>query len=288
MASAVKSMKKTKTSIAVPKQPRKKPAAATSKENDGAQVVTGKVVGAVAGAITILRYLANAREPVGVSRIAKETKLNTSTSFNILRTLAMEDLVQFDAISKTYSLSMGIMEIARGATALGGDIGMLRPAMERIAQDRGVTVTLWQPISEERKVLILSASNRNAMRIQMQVGQRLPILMGATGRLFAAFGDHTKAELRRRFNEIRWERPLAYEEFLEQVKETAEHGYAKDDGNFAMGTVSVAVPIFDKDRKPVMAITATMFSGQYSEERLQGIIPDLQQLANQASRLIAG
>jgi DNA-binding IclR family transcriptional regulator len=256
--------------------------------NGPGEVAPGKVVGAVAGAIKILRYLSESRVPLGVSRIAKDTKLNTSTSFNILRTLAMEDFVQFDPVSKTYSLSLGIMEIAKGATALGGDIGSLRPAMERIALDHGVTVTLWQPVSEERKVLILSALTRNAMRIQMQVGQRLPILTGATGRLFAAFGADGRAALKRRFSEIRWDRPPSFEEFLAQVKETRDKGYAMDSENFAIGTVSVALPIFDKDDKLIMAVTATMFSGQYREERLSPIIEDLGRFAVQAGRVAAG
>ena len=159
----------------------------TAIEPEGA--ASGKIVGAVDGAIKILRYLSGSHEPIGVSRIAKETRLNTSTAFNILRTLAVHNLVVFDAQSKTYALSLGIMEIARGATALGGDIEAARLAMERIAQAHGVTVTLWQLISRNRKVLVLSALTRNFMRIQMAVGQRLPVLTGATGRIFAAFGS---------------------------------------------------------------------------------------------------
>lgn len=259
-----------------------------AKRDDAGEAVPGKVVGAVAGAIKIMRYLADSRIPVGVSRIAKDTKLNTSTSFNILRTLAMEDFVHFDSASKTYSLSLGIMEIAKGATALSGDIGALRTPMERIAHNHGVTITLWQPVSEERKVLILSALTRNAMRIQMQVGQRLPIFLGATGRVFAAFNDDPKSVMKRRFSEIRWDRPLTFEDFVSQVNETREKGYAMDDGNFAMGTVSVAVPIFDKAEKPIMSVTATMFAGQYRDELVGPIVRDLQQFAVQAGRVAAG
>jgi DNA-binding IclR family transcriptional regulator len=289
MARTSRSAKASTAADAPAKATRRKAAPQPDKPRNGSgEVAPGKVVGAVAGAIKILRYLADSRVPLGVSRIAKDTKLNTSTSFNILRTLTMEDFVQFDPVSKTYSLSLGIMEIAKGATALGGDIGSLRPAMERIALDHGVTVTLWQPVSEERKVLILSALTRNAMRIQMQVGQRLPILMGATGRVFAAFGDSPKAVLKRRFSEIRWDRPPSFEEFLEQVKETREKGYAMDNENFAMGTVSLALPIFDKDEKPIMAVTATMFSGQYREDRTARIIEDLGRFAVQASRVATG
>src|SRR5690606_26368654 len=75
---------------AASKMPTRRKAAAQPDKPQNGDVAPGKVVGAVAGAIKILRYLADSRVPLGVSRIAKDTKLNTSTSFNILRTLAME------------------------------------------------------------------------------------------------------------------------------------------------------------------------------------------------------
>lgn len=265
---------------------RTKPAA-QGKNGHADEGAPTKVVGAVVGAIKILRFLSESRGPVGVSKIAKDTQLNTSTSFNILRTLAMHDLVEFDPVGKTYTLSLGIMEIARGATAIGGDVGALRSSMERIAQDHGVTVTLWQPISQNRKVLILSALTRSAVRIQMAVGQRLPIYIGATGRVFAAFRGDSDAELKARFDEIRWERPISFKTFMEQVKETRKKGWAVDDGNFAAGTFSVAVPILDRDDMAILAVTATMFTSEQSERRAQEIVRDLQEFAPKASRIAA-
>lgn len=246
----------------------------------------GKTVGAVAAAVKILRHLANSPEPLGVSRIAKPTKINTSTCFNILRTLAAEDLVNFDPLSKTYTISLGIMDLARGATALGGDLSAIRPSMERIANEHGVTLTLWQPIGDNRKVLVYSALSRSAMRIQMAVGQRLPMLIGATGRVFAAYSDLGEEELRNRFQQIHWDSPLSFAEFKRQIKQTRERGWAIDDGNFATGTISLAVPILNREGKPVMALTATMFSGQYAK-RSEDLLHDLQEFCQRVSRIVS-
>ena len=271
-----------------PRTRRPRDAAVEPRSSSVDAMGSGKVVGAVAGAIKILRYLSDAQQPVGVSRIAKDTSLNTSTTFNILRTLALNDIVNFDPFSKSYSLSLGIMEIAKGATALGGDIGAARPMMERIAHERGLTLTLWQPVSNNRKVLIMSALNRGAMRIQMTVGQRLPIYIGATGRVFAAFGPSSDAELKARFSEIRWGQPLSFDQFMDQVRDTREKGWAMDDGNFAVGTVSLAAPVLDRNGSAVMAVTATMFTGQYTREHAADIIADLQEFGEQVSRIVAG
>jgi DNA-binding IclR family transcriptional regulator len=248
---------------------------------------SGKLVGAVDSAMKILRYLSTTREPQRVSHIAKDTDLNTSTTFNILRTLMLHDVVQFEPLSKTYTLSLGILDIAQGAMAIGGDIGTVRPAMERIAQDHGVTVTLWQPMGRDRKILIMTAQPRNAMRIQMAVGQRLPLLIGSTGRVFAAFSSMETSEIRQQFKAIRWNGPISFEEFMAQVADSREKGWAMDAGNFAQGTVLVSTPVLNDEGKAVLAVTANMFAGQYDPAKAEGIIRDLKLFSQQAARTLA-
>lgn len=266
---------------------RRRPPAVVEAADASKSGPSGKLVGAVTGAVKILRYLSSATVPVGVSRIAKDTKINTSTCFNILRTLAVEDLVTFDPLTKTYSTSLGIMELARGATAMSGDLSSVRPLMERVANARNVTLTLWQPVSATRKVLVFSALARSAMRIQMTLGQRVPIFVGATGRLFAAFSEISEHDLEQRFREINWNRPLSFEEFKRQVAEARETGWAHDDGNFAAGTMQIAVPILDNEGRAVMAVTATMFAGAYREELVPGLVEDLREVAAYVARVIA-
>ena len=98
------------------------------------ELPTGKMVGAVSNAVAVLRYLSTASAPAGATHIAKETKINPSTCFNILRTLVDEDLVHFDPHGKSSSLSLGMMDIAMGATVMGNDIGVVRPLMDVIAR----------------------------------------------------------------------------------------------------------------------------------------------------------
>src|SRR3546814_3311432 len=60
------------------------------------------VVGAVVNAAAILRHLGASEEPQGVTAIAQALSLSASSCFNILRTLAAEDLVEFDSRRKLY------------------------------------------------------------------------------------------------------------------------------------------------------------------------------------------
>jgi hypothetical protein len=82
---------------------------------------------AVSQAARILRCLSTAPAPLGVSAVARELGLSPSSCFNILRTLVAEGLLAFDPVAKTYSLGLGLVEIASSALGMGY-LDLIRPA----------------------------------------------------------------------------------------------------------------------------------------------------------------
>ena len=252
------------------------------------EMPVGKTVGAVANAITILRSLARSREPKGATHIARDTGINASTCFNILRTLEAEDIVAFNPTNKSYSISLGVMEIAKGASVVGGDLEVVRPVMHQVAMTHGVTVSVWQPIRRERMVLIASSLAPNSVRVQMVVGQRLPYLIGSVGRCFAATSGLTPDEIRTLFDEVRWQKPIEFDEYLRQVELARTNGYAIDDGNFRVGIVTIGLPVFDEAGQPVLGVTATVLKGQFDESRLTELVDDLGRLCSRLRQVVVG
>jgi DNA-binding IclR family transcriptional regulator len=80
---------------------------------------------------------------------------------------------------------LGIVQLAQSALTDGGKIEIVRPLLMRVAHEHSVTVTLWRISGNDRNVLISSAQNNSTFQIQMQVGQRVPIYIGAFGRVLA-------------------------------------------------------------------------------------------------------
>src|ERR1700678_2188388 len=68
---------------------------------------------AIARAVAILRLLGKCDAPVGVQAIARELGLVPSTCLYVLRALAAEEFVSFDADTKRYSLEAGVLTLAR-------------------------------------------------------------------------------------------------------------------------------------------------------------------------------
>src|ERR1700722_11969936 len=74
---------------------------------------TRRQVPAVSRAITILEYLAAAKEPFSVVPLAREIGIIPSTCLHILRALAEEGLVLPDPQTKQYSIGAGILELSQ-------------------------------------------------------------------------------------------------------------------------------------------------------------------------------
>lgn len=250
--------------------------------------VPEKLVGALSSGLSILRYLAIATQPMGVSRIARDLGLNASTCFNLLKTLVHERLVTFDDATKTYAIGIGLVELAKGALEQASFVRMLHPHLQEIAQRHGVTATLWQRTSDERVVLVDRADNPSAIRVHMSIGQRLPMYIAALGRAMAAHSGLSPLELRRRVSELRWEDGPSFDEYLADVDEARTRGYAVDTGRYVRGVTTVSSAVLDAGQRPIMAISAVGFSAQLGKPAIKALGEDLRARAIEISRALSG
>lgn len=245
-----------------------------------------KPVNALARGIAILRYLNAQSEPTGVVQIARDLKINPSTCFNLLRTLAHERLAVFDPATKKYAPGLGVLELASGVLKQGGYAGLIHPKLESIAGEYAVTVMLWQLISPSRVLLIDLAEAPVPVRVRMTVGQRLPSLIGALGRCFAAYSGLTKDRIRAMFKELRWQDPPTFDEYWADVEETRRLGYAVDIRRYNKNFITVATPIFGRDGRAELAISVIAFANDFDAKRLRQLAEDMRAATDEVSRAL--
>ena len=234
-----------------------------------------KLVGAVTQAIALLRVLAASRKPMGVSAAAREAKINTSTAFNILRTLAAERLVSFDEVSKTYQLASGLFELAKG---IGSDLpAVLKAELSRISEITGCLMVLWEIVGD-RAVLSDRVVPDRPIGLNM-VTRRMPILLGAVGRATAAAMKPELNEIKRRFGKLRWQAEVTLSEYLDDVRSARSLGYAVDRGRLYLGITSVASVITDEGSAPIYGISAIEMSVLLDEKRTDMIGRELAAVA---------
>lgn len=247
-----------------------------------------KLVGALSAGLTILRYLISTSEPAGVTRIAKDLALNSSTCFNLLKTLVHERLVTFDESTKTYSVGLGVVQLAKGTLEAASYVRLLRPHLQEIAGRHRVTTTLWHRIPDERVVLVDLAEAGSTIRIHMSIGQRLPMYLAALGRCMAAFSGLDSRELRSRISSLRWEDGPSFEAYLQDLDFVREHGYAVDHGNYVKGITTVSSPILDETGSPVMAISAVGISAQFTAKSIRTLGEDLRHRCEETTLALSG
>ncbi|MVW70986.1 IclR family transcriptional regulator [Bordetella sp. 15P40C-2] len=253
-----------------------------------ALVATEKRVGALSAGLRILRHLSSAPTPLGVTRIARDLGLNSSTCFNLLKTLVQERLVTFDEDTKTYRMGLGLVELAKGSLEQASYVRLLKPHLQELANRHRVTTTLWQRTVNDRVVLVDLAESGSTMRVHMSIGQRLPLYIAALGRCMAAYSNLTPAELRTQLSTLRWEDGPSFEAYMRDVQRVREIGYATDEGHFVKGITTVSSPILDENRTAVMAISAVGVAARFSPSSIRSLGEDLRERCHEASLSISG
>jgi DNA-binding IclR family transcriptional regulator len=237
------------------------------------------MVPAVVQAVSILRYLARADSPQGLTRIARELHISPSSCFNLLKTLAAERFVEFESIKKTYTLGAGLDEVAR---APGQLIERIRPDLEALAAKHEIASGLWS-VTNGRLVLESFVASELATRIHMTVGQRLPMYIGAMGRCLAAQGGSTATQVLEEVQALRWARRPTIDRYRRELAQVRRQGWAIDDGDFMAGVTTIAAPIVDANGRIRYCIANTLFQGQLSVAALQGIGMETARLAQRFS-----
>jgi DNA-binding IclR family transcriptional regulator len=260
------------------KEARTEPRAADAPARAGAPSFPNRVK-PVSNAIEIVRHLSRSRQPATVTQLARQLSINPSTCFNILRTLVWEGLIDFDEPSKSYTVGLGVVKLAGGALSEVERLASLRQNIHEIAERHGVTLLLWRRVGDDRMLLVLVENSSADLQIHLRAGQRLPLLLGATGRAVASHLGLTRQQLREKFRSLRWARRLSFEEYWRDVQVAAERGWAVDDGYFGTGATTVAAPVFDRAGRVSHSLVAIMFRGQHDQSAMKRIGNDLIQLS---------
>lgn len=223
---------------------------------------------AIARAAAVLRLLGKSETPLGLNAIAREIGINPSSCLYVLRALVAEELLSFDPDTKRYALDAGVLTLARHWLRRNRFPDLAQPVLDRVASQFGVTMLGVQILGLEHMVAV-AVAQAGTFQLSVQVGNRFPALISATGRVLAAFGNYPEGEIAARFGKLRWESPPAFADWLEQVEQTRQRGIGVDDGNYISGVTVLAAPVWKGGGRPSHALVAigvgTALKGRQAE-----------------------
>jgi DNA-binding IclR family transcriptional regulator len=216
----------------------------------------GKPVGAVVAAAKVLRTLHASERPLNASEVARTAGLHRGTAYNILRTLYAEGFVGYDEATRSYSVSLHILELAHGVLRRSGLMDLARPLMHAVSDAHGASVYLSKVLGPSSLLLLDWVGAAFRTDLYVTVGRQYPGPAGASGVIMGAFGSGHETELEARFAEVAWYRKPSFADFLARVREARPCGFAVDRGTMLQGITHVSVPVLSPSWELLLVLTA--------------------------------
>jgi DNA-binding IclR family transcriptional regulator len=246
----------------------------------------GKPVGAVVAAAKVLRALHGSERPLNASEVARAAGLHRGTAYNILRTLQAEGFVGYDEATRSYSVSLHILEIAHGVLRRSGLMDLARPLMHGISDAHGVSVYLSKVLGASSLLLLDWVGAAFRTDLYVTVGRQYSGPAGASGVIMAAFGNISETELEPRFSQVEWYQKPSFPDFLARVTEARKAGFAVDRGTMFRGITQVSVPILSQSWELLLTITAAGYSHDLDGDRVRLLSRAMQSAAAQLSESV--
>lgn len=225
-------------------------------------------VGSVASAIEIMRCVAAAKDPIGVSELARRVGLHKSSVSRIVTTLQRANLLRRDDATGRYSIGLGFLALSAPLLADLSLTDVIRPAIGKLAQESGETgsFNIWDG---DCAVSIVQVAGSNAVQAFSAPGYRNPAHATATGKMLlsrqpaAIIQKYCKAPMER-FTEATVTDPALLLRELEKVR---ERGYAVNVGEYEKDVGAVAAAVLDSRGAVLGSVALTVPSYRLSVER---------------------
>lgn len=242
---------------------------------------------AVTRAVAILRLLGTQKNGLGVKAIADELGLVPSTCLHILRALMAEDLVRQESDTKRYSLSSGMVGLARAALENAGFAQVAQPVLDKIAGKWGITALGVELSQRDTMIVLVAARPDQPLQLHANVGSEFFKLTSATGRLVAAFGGAQEQDLRAEFRKVQWDRPVPFETWQQEVLQARERGWSVDRDSYRSGITAFAVPVMTPSYTMTHSLVAMGLSSEMRTVDPTALVADLQRAAATIARDLA-
>lgn len=238
-------------------------------------------------AFKILQTIADSPNKLGVSELAKKLKIGKSTVHGI--TLALEEISALvrDPLHKKYSVGYTLLELGKKAYARMELRDIARMPMERLMEKVEETVFLGVMNGDHITILDMVESHKG-MKITSPPGTRLPLLAGATGKVFLAqFEEKRVKDIIQKMGLVRYTLKSTTDpgRFLKELEETKKKGYAIDDEEYLLGVRAIAAPIQTASHHPA-AIWVVGFTSSLSDQKMGKVIGEIKKATDEIDQLL--
>lgn len=240
-------------------------------------------VRAVERALDILLCF-TADSDLGLTEIASKIGLHKSTVHRLLTTLEDRGFVVRNAETEKYRLGFRIWELSTHLSQSDEPAVLLQPAMEGLRDRLGETVSLYLRDGNMR-IRIQAVQSNQAIRRGCACGcARMPLAVGASSKVLAAFMPPQELEALLSGNE--WPPSVDAEVYKAQLQDIREKGYATSYEEREPGAAAVAAPIVNRKGQVTAALSVSGPVSRLAPETLHDFAPILIEAAKEMGLML--
>lgn len=241
-------------------------------------------VRSVERALDLLIALERADQPLGLSELARTTTIPKSTSRRLLSVLERRGLVQKERWG--YQLGSRVVLLA-GAFLTGNSLARAAlPVMEELTLLSGETVSLQVRQGFDRLV-IQRVQSCHSLGFVLQIGQRLPLHLGAAGRVLMAAMPTEELDLfLQQVGEMRLVNGSVRtpEDLRAKLEQTRLQGFAVSPGEREAGVMTVAAPVAKNGGGTIAVLSLTGPANRMTQEKVDRLIVEVRHAAHELTR----
>lgn len=201
------------------------------------------------------------------SDIASKLHMNISTVSRHLNTMLDWGYLQRDDATGFYSLGLEIVALAGAALQNSSIYRFAYPELQRLSYKYGVHSHMSVPRGVE-VVHLISICCENTMELLIPMGHCHPMYCSAMGRAIMAYQSFGEVQRVLRDSDLKKFTPetkVELQEIQQELARTRQRGYCMIFDELSENIGSLAVPIFDRNRNPVAAISISASAHSLSQ-----------------------
>ncbi|MDH0745628.1 IclR family transcriptional regulator [Pseudomonas sp. GD03842] len=244
---------------------------------------TGDVgVGAVSRLFAVLRCLGDG-PPGGerASQVAQRIGLSQPTTHRLLHSLLDEGMVEQDARSKRYRLSLEFFALAARAGQTGNLRDVVRPSLLRLSASLGDSLFLLARSGFDAVCLDRSEGPYPIRTFTGDIGGRVALGVGQGSLAILAFLPEEERDTVIRYNLPRLRDFHLYDEVMlrSEIDSVRQLGYAARNTGVLEGMAGLAVPILDREGRAVAALSVATITDRLNAGRMPTVVEMLKREA---------
>jgi IclR family transcriptional regulator, KDG regulon repressor len=243
------------------------------------------MVKSVSRALDIIDIVSLEKDGLGVTEIAKQMDINKSSVYRILSTLVRYGYMEQDEETSRYKLGYKFLEMSSKLLESIDLRKEVKPYLQELEKETNEVIHL--VVYDQGEVIYIEKlEGTETLRMHSKVGKRAPMHCTAVGKAILAHlpSNVVLDILERKGMPRHTDKTITdQDEFLKELAQVKQKGYALDLEENEYGIRCIAVPIFDHVGRVIAAVSVSGPTIRMTDERIEQLQARMLQIGKQIS-----